>query len=39
MLSTQLGYTLLLGDVADSPVVEAGSTSQISGGVIAMYRF
>ena len=36
-LSGQVGYSQLLGDVADSPVVD--SSSQLSGGLIAIFRF
>lgn len=38
-VSGQLGFTQLLGDIADSPIVDQGSASQLSGGVIAIYRF
>ncbi|MBW1895545.1 MAG: MipA/OmpV family protein [Deltaproteobacteria bacterium] len=35
-----LGYTLLLGDAEDSPLVDAeGSNGQFLGGVMATYRF
>ena len=35
-----LGYTLLLGDAVDSPLVDAeGSDGQFLGGVMATYRF
>lgn len=38
-LSGQIGYNQLLGEVADSPVVENGNSTQLSGGIIAIFRF
>ncbi len=37
ILAGQIGFSELVGDVVDSPIVT--STSQFSGGVSAMYRF
>ena len=39
LLSAQIGYTRLIGDASDSPLVIQGSSNQIQGGLIAIYRF
>ena len=39
LLVGRLGYNVLLGEVADSPIVELGSTNQFSTGLALTYRF
>ena len=39
LLVGRLGYNVLVGEVADSPIVNLGSTNQFSGGLALTYRF
>ena len=39
ILAGQIGAVELIGDVADSPIVTTGTSTQFAGGVSVMYRF